>query len=629
MIRKGSSVLLALVLEVFVFWVCVIRAVQALSSQGNCPLDFTVLSNFPYLVQQARLPVTEAQCLLLLNALEMVRSEYLRQTNFFLIPENTVADCSLALNSELQSLGAIDSNIETLCGFNFSQIALGQDDCQGIQQVSDLPRLAHPGNLSSLNQSCEGVLANRNGETVLCGSCIRAVGVLTFDLQLAGNGSRFGCLNYSSMYAAGVVNSAGPLDQYTAHCLFYILDNQSSHRSLTILYVMVGVVAVVVVTVGISLFFYFQRRKRRRKEQKAFIKHTTDLLEGSINSTGGLVLFTMDDIKAATHNFSREAIIGTGGFGNVYKGMLQSGLEIAVKRFKSCSQAGDAEFLHEVEMISSVRHRNLVVLKGYCVASGGVVEGHQRIIVFDFMRNGSLKDYIFNPKKPSLDWPTRQNIALGMAQGIVYLHYGVQPAIIHRDIKASNILLDENFNAHVADFGLARFTPEGQTHISTRAAGTFGYVSPEYAMYGQLTEKSDVYSFGVVLLELISARKAVDSTRTFSLITDWAWALVKAGDWAQIVDERMENRGSGEDIERFILLALLCAHPQVACRPTMSGALKILEENQPMPSIPDRPLPLTSEREKIESAVGLRKELFSEGGFQSYRSGPSEGNLVR
>jgi serine/threonine protein kinase len=313
----------------------------------------------------------------------------------------------------------------------------------------------------------------------------------------------------------------------------------------------------------------------------------------------------------------------------VYKGMLKSGSEIAVKRFKNCTPAGDAEFVHEVEMISSVRHRNLVVLRGCCMApSGGGIEGHQRIIVFDYMRNGSLKDYIFNTNKPSLDWPARHNIAVGMARGIAYLHYGAQPAIIHRDIKGSNILLDEKFDACVADFGLARFTPDGKTHISTRVAGTFGYVAPEYALYGQVTEKSDVYSFGVVLLELISARKAVNSETSFSLITDWAWTLMKSGNWTQILDERMDTKGCGDDIKQFILLALLCAHPQVNCRPTMSGALTILEGHQPLTEIPDRPLPLTSERDEIESAVRSSQQLFSDGGFQPYTSGSSEGNTA-
>jgi serine/threonine protein kinase len=258
--------------------------------------------------------------------------------------------------------------------------------------------------------------------------------------------------------------------------------------------------------------------------------------------------------------------------------------------------------------------------------SGGGIEGHQRIIVLDYMRNGSLKDYICNTNKPSLDWPARHNIAVGMARGIAYLHYGAQPAIIHRDIKGSNILLDENFDACVADFGLARFTPDGKTHISTRVAGTFGYVAPEYALYGQVTEKTDVYSFGVVLLELISARKAVNSETSFSLITDWAWTLMKSGNWTQILDERMDTKGCGDDIKQFILLALLCAHPQVNYRPTMSGALTILEGHQPLTEIPDRPLPLTSERDEIESAVRSSQQLFSDGGFQPYTSDSSEGN---
>ncbi|CAK9276977.1 unnamed protein product [Sphagnum jensenii] len=637
MIRKKGigSFLLVVITKVLVLWACVVMAAAAQAvttgAQGNCPLNFTVLSNFPYVAQQVTLPISHVQCLILLNALEMVLSEYLKQTNFFLIPANTTADCSLAFHSELVSLGAAANiNFETSCLFNFSDIARGQDNCQGIQQVSDLKHLVHPGNLTGVTQSCEGVLANANGDTVLCAGCIRAVSTLALDLQSAANRSQVGCQNYSSMYAAGLVNSAGPLDPYTARCLFYLLNStQNSHRNLTVLYIVVGVVAVAVLTISISLFFHFRLQKRRRKEQKAFIKHTTDLLEGSMNSDGGLVWFTMDDIKAATHNFSRGAIIGSGGFGNVYKGVLKSGSEIAVKCFKNCSPAGDAEFVHEVEMISSVRHRNLVALKGCCVGSGGVVEGHQRIIILDFMRNGSLKDYLFNPNKPSLDWPTRKQIAIGMARGIAYLHYGAQPAIIHRDIKASNILLDEKFEAHVADFGLAKFTPEGQTHITTRVAGTFGYVSPEYALYGQVTEKSDVYSFGVVLLELISARAAVNSTLVgMTLITDWAWALVKSGNWTQILDERMENKGSGEDIERLISIALLCAHPHVAYRPTMSDALKFLEDNQPLPPIPDRPLPLTSEREEIESAMGSTGQLFSDGGFQSFTSS-FEMNLVR
>lgn len=302
------------------------------------------------------------------------------------------------------------------------------------------------------------------------------------------------------------------------------------------------------------------------------------------------------------------------------------------QRFKNCSPAGDKDFVHEVEMISAVRHRNLVVLRGCCVASGGVVEGHQRMIVIDYLPNGSLQDYIFKPNKPPLDWPTRQKIAISVARGIDYLHHGVQPAILHRDIKSSNILLDADFDACVADFGLARFTPEGMTHISTRAAGTFGYVAPEYSMYNQLTERSDVYSFGVVLLELISGRKALmtsdgDQTTT-TLIADWAWGLVKAGNWEEILDKKMGNRGSLEEMEAFVLLGILCAHPLVACRPTITGALRILENAQKLPSVPDRPIPLTSPRGNIVKSFGASTGLFTEAGFQSYSSTSSEGSFL-
>lgn len=235
------------------------------------------------------------------------------------------------------------------------------------------------------------------------------------------------------------------------------------------------------------------------------------------------------------------------------------------------------------------------------MASRGVVEGHQRMIITDYLPNGSLHD-VLKSSKPLLDWCTRQRIAIGVARGLDYLHHGVQPAILHRDIKSSNILLDADYNACVADFGLARFTPNGVTHVSTRAAGTFGYVAPEYTMYGQLTEKSDVYSFGVVLLELISGRKALNAVGDFTLITDWAWTQVKAGKWNEVLDEKMELRGPAEDMERFVMLALLCAHPLVACRPNITSALRILENCQTLPSIPERPIPLTAHGEKIRRA---------------------------
>lgn len=355
----------------------------------------------------------------------------------------------------------------------------------------------------------------------------------------------------------------------------------------------------------------------------------TSLAMESIGASTTLIKFTFDDIKEATKNFSRDSIIGRGGYGNVYKGVLPDGSEVALKRFKNCSAAGDASFAHEVEVIASVRHVNLLALRGYCTATTPL-EGHQRIIVCDLMRNGSLHDHLFGSGCARLSWPARQRIAVGTARGLAYLHYGAQPAIIHRDIKASNILLDDSFEPKVADFGLARFAPEGMSHVSTMVAGTLGYVAPEYALYGQLTEKSDVFSFGVVLLELLSGKKAFVSLgegKTF-LVTDWAWSLVRNGRTLDVIEEGMEELGPKEVLEKFALVAVLSTHPQLHARPSMDQIIKILETDTDVPSIPDRPISIMASREDIERSASSSGsgQLSSFAGYQMFASANHDAN---
>lgn len=341
----------------------------------------------------------------------------------------------------------------------------------------------------------------------------------------------------------------------------------------------------------------------------------------SISASTSLIRFTFDEIKGSTRNFSRDYIIGKGGYGNVYKGVLPDGSEVALKRFKNCSAAGDASFTHEVEVIASVRHVNLVALRGYCTATTPL-EGHQRIIVCDLMKNGSVYDHMFGLVEKKLSWPVRQRIALGTARGLAYLHYGAQPRIIHRDIKLSNILLDERFEPKVADFGLAKFTPEGMTHLSTRVAGTMGYVAPEYALYGQLTERSDVYSFGVVLLELLSGKKALLAVNDGqpSLVTDWAWSLVRKGRALDVVEEGMPELGAPEVVEKYVLVAVLCSHPQLYARPTMDQVVKMLDADVPIPSIPERPISLIANMDDIERSVSSSGSgnLSTPAGYQTY-----------
>lgn len=475
--------------------------------------------------------------------------------------------------------------------------------------------------LNDVVSSCNQSLENNSP----CASCTATLSTLqASSLTGLSVGNLSDCTGYPKIYAAAFANIYGPSDIGTAKCLFAlefsVTSKSGSKKNVVILVVLLvfGVGFCVILGGG---WLYLRKRKRRQ----GYVERVETSLEfglDSISESTTLVRFTFDDIRKATKNFARDSIIGRGGYGNVYKGVLPDGSEVALKRFKNCSAAGDANFTHEVEVIASVRHVNLVALRGYCTATTPF-EGHQRIIVCDLMKNGSLYDHLFGGLEDrKLSWPIRQKIALGTARGLAYLHYGAQPGIIHRDIKASNILLDEMFEAKVADFGLAKFTPEGMTHLSTRVAGTMGYVAPEYALYGQLTERSDVYSFGVVLLELLSGRKALSTNGDGQpiLVTDWAWSSVRNGRTLDVIDNGMPELGVPEVLEKYVLVAVLCSHPQLYARPTMDQVVKMLETDLSVPSIPARPIPLVAEINDIERSASSSGsgQLSSPTGYQPY-----------
>lgn len=435
------------------------------------------------------------------------------------------------------------------------------------------------------------------------------------------------CSSYTAIYAASLSDEFGPTNIGTASCLFgldFSSSSKSSNKNRKL------VIALVTVFTFLGLLFFvgfwiFVKRRKSMKEKGNY--NRTEIVIGlgsgldKMNQSTTLIRFNFDEIKKATRNFSRDNIIGSGGYGNVYKGLLNDGTEVALKRFKNCSVAGDASFTHEVEVIASVRHVNLVALRGYCTATTNL-EGHQRIIVTDLMENGSLYDHLFGSSKKKLSWPVRQKIALGTARGLAYLHYGAQPSIIHRDIKASNILLDEKFEAKVADFGLAKFNPEGMTHMSTRVAGTMGYVAPEYALYGQLTERSDVFSFGVLLLELLSGRKALETNEDGqpTAFSDLAWSLVRNNRALDVIEDGMPEPGTPEILEKYVLVAVLCSHPQLYARPTMDQVVKMLEtDDEAVPSVVERPIPFIAGRLDIEkSASNNSGQLCSPTGYQAY-----------
>ncbi|XP_047972835.1 proline-rich receptor-like protein kinase PERK9 isoform X2 [Salvia hispanica] len=252
-------------------------------------------------------------------------------------------------------------------------------------------------------------------------------------------------------------------------------------------------------------FLKFQMSKHRNRSGSSI-----DIICSPLQDPGGFsrsrTWFSYEELVQATDGFSAQNLLGEGGFGCVYKGTFADGSDVAVKQLKIGGGQGEREFRSEVEIISRIHHRHLVTLVGYCVNE------NRRLLVYEYVPNNNLYFHLHGEGVPVLNWAVRVKIALGAARGIAYLHEDCHPRIIHRDIKSSNILVDSNFEARVSDFGLARLALDTNSHVTTRVMGTFGYMAPEYASSGKLTERSDVYSFGVVLLELITGRKPVDKS---------------------------------------------------------------------------------------------------------------------
>ncbi|XP_042495400.1 probable serine/threonine-protein kinase PBL26 isoform X2 [Macadamia integrifolia] len=301
--------------------------------------------------------------------------------------------------------------------------------------------------------------------------------------------------------------------------------------------------------------------------------------------------FTFRELASATKNFRQECLVGEGGFGRVYKGKLENtGQIVAVKQLDRNGLQGNREFLVEVLMLSLLHHQNLVNLIGYCA------DGDQRLLVYEFMLYGSLEDHLLDipPNKKPLGWFTRMKIASGAAKGLEYLHDKANPPVIYRDLKSSNILLGEDFHPKLSDFGLAKLGPVGdKTHVSSRVMGTYGYCAPEYARTGQLTLKSDVYSFGVVLLELITGRRAIDTTRPTEEQNLVSWAQPYFRDpknFPEMADSLLQGDFPVRSLNQAVAVAAMCLQEEASVRPLMSDVVSALsflsvapEERVPSP----------------------------------------------
>jgi serine/threonine protein kinase len=333
-----------------------------------------------------------------------------------------------------------------------------------------------------------------------------------------------------------------------------------------------ALVALVVAVVVGAILFKNRRYKRYLRQQ-----FQQKFEEFNVKPT----IYSYQELKVATRDFHEENKLGQGGYGAVYKGVLPNGSKVAVKQlFSKQSQTGLDEFSNEVVLITGMKHRNLVNLRGCCLREGS------RILVYDYVDNFDVNQILLEkgPRRQSVPWPSRLKICLGIAHGLHYLHALACPRVIHRDVKASNILLDKNLEPKVADFGLALLFPDEESHLMTvHVAGTKGYLAPEYATLGQLSDKVDVYSFGVVCLEIISGRRNIDESLPLEQVylTPWAWKLHLANKLLELVDPtlHLSNSEEEEDVQRVIKIALMCTQVASTSRPSMNQVVSMLQRD--------------------------------------------------
>ncbi|XP_065877258.1 G-type lectin S-receptor-like serine/threonine-protein kinase At1g11410 [Euphorbia lathyris] len=357
--------------------------------------------------------------------------------------------------------------------------------------------------------------------------------------------------------------------------------------------VIVSVAVISFLTVFLIYYIIIKRRKARdRRHRNKFLFNfiNQDSESGKRNDDEGgipdLPFFHLNDIAEATNNFSDDNKLGEGGFGSVYKGVLHDGKEIAVKRLSKHSGQGSNEFRNEVALIAKLQHRNLVKMIGYCI------HHEEKMLIYEYLPNKSLDTFIFDEAKRKLiNWSMRHEIICGIARGILYLHQDSRLKIIHRDLKASNVLLDALMKPKISDFGMARIFGVDQIEAEThRVVGTYGYMSPEYAMQGLFSVKSDVYSFGVLLIEIISGRKNssfYDETTSSNLV-GYVWELWKEGRSLEIVDISLGESYKEEEVRRCIQIGLLCVQESAADRPTMFDVVFMLTNDTILPS-PNQP----------------------------------------
>ncbi|KAK9096141.1 hypothetical protein Sjap_021638 [Stephania japonica] len=559
------------------------------TNNASCPFDQSYVERLAWDTSQCRKSeetIEKYCCPTLLSLFGIGLAQHLRDTSQFFLPDYaSSAACLTDFQSKL-SAHSLSPSLIPLCLGSPQTYVVQSVPCHGIQSKQDW--IQKVGVSNPIDSSCGSDLSDL---TSFCDACQRDIfKAQALLLSLDGNNSHaMHCLDFSLLYASGVVNKFSTESMSNGACIFWVPFltplRSNGKNYIHLIYSSTSSALAVALFCFASLCCWWNRHEKNIKVQVPVppldLKEETQTITTiELKLKLGAIWLDSEKLQRATDDFSPKNIVGEGSFSLVYKGTLSNGTQVAIKKMRESDFQGDTEFCQEVDISSNLKHQNCSsyrLLRNRWKPSRNRCRSSNRLI--------------------PLNWPQRKSIILDIAQGLTYLHYGVQPAIYHGDIKATNILLDENMKAKITDFGLAKQIQEGQSHITTRVGGTYGYIAPEYALYGKLTEKSDVYSFGVVILEIMTGRKAISSSSSGSpqpfLLSNWVLKHIKLGQTHEVLDPCLASNSPKASMERFILVGLFCAHGRVACRPNMLDALKMLQGDVQVPPISNIPQPFS------------------------------------
>ncbi|CAM0901445.1 unnamed protein product [Alopecurus aequalis] len=440
--------------------------------------------------------------------------------------------------------------------------------------------------------------------------CSRCLTTLVAQLPLTFPNNTYGGVKGYSCYVEYVVSGGlGPtIPPATAGAPPPALPSASGTTISMATVVIVASAGAVVICTMLSVWFLLRRRRRKAMARKQDLDMFNEqpMEEEEFEKGAGPRRFGYNELAVATNYFSEEEKLGEGGFGSVYRGYLkEADLHVAVKRISKGSQQGKKEYVAEVKIISRLRHRNLVQLIGWCHGGG------ELLLVYELMPNGSLDTHIYSFEKV-LEWPLRHEIVLGLGSALVYLHQEWEQCVLHRDIKPSNLMLDASFNVKLGDFGLARLVNHEQGSHTTKIAGTKGYMDPAECMItGRASTESDVYSFGVVVLEIVCGRRPILVLRGNERITmhlvQWVWDLYGDGRILDAADARLNGVFDGQEMERVLVAALWCAHPDMGLRPSIREAVNVMRFEAPLPSLPTN-MPVATFVPPVHAMTGRSSE---------------------